>query len=99
MKYLIIVETNITNPSWVPEYLEKVTSMVSSYGGRYLTRTSSIELLEGENAPQFTLVAEFPTKEAALSLYNSDEYKPFKLNRQNGSTSKFLLVPVEGETA
>lgn len=99
MNYLIIVETNITNPNWVPEYLEKVTPMVNSHGGRYLTRTSSIELLEGDNMPQFSLVAEFPSKEAAIKFYHSEEYKPFKLARQNGSVSKFLLVPVEGGTA
>jgi len=98
LKYLIIVETNITNPNWITEYLEKVTPMVSLHGGRYLTRTSSVELLEGDNLPQFSLVAEFPSKEAATTFYNSDEYKPFKLARKKGSVSKFLLVSIEGET-
>jgi len=40
MKYLIVVETNISNPSWVNEYLEKVTPLVIFHGGNYLTRTS-----------------------------------------------------------
>jgi uncharacterized protein (DUF1330 family) len=99
LEYLIIVETNITNPAWVNDYLVKVTPMVSSHGGRYITRTQNIDLLEGDKAPQFSLVAEFPTKEAALSFYNSEEYQPFKESRQEGSSSKFLLVPVENGTA
>ena len=98
MKYLIIVETNISNPSWVNEYLEKVTPLVISHGGNYLTRTSNIELLEGGDTPQFSLVAEFSSKDAALAFYNSEEYKPFKESRQSGSESKFLLVPVENGT-
>ncbi|MGI5310018.1 DUF1330 domain-containing protein [Rheinheimera sp. WS51] len=99
MSYLFIVETNITDPSWVNEYLLKVTPLVSRFGGKYLTRTSSIELLEGAEKPQFSLVAQFPSKEDALGFYNSEEYEPFKHARQSGSASKFLLVPVENATS
>ncbi|MGI5310817.1 DUF1330 domain-containing protein [Rheinheimera sp. WS51] len=99
MSYLFIVETNITDPSWVNEYLLKVTPLVSRFGGKYLTRSSAIELLEGTEKPQFSLVAQFPSKEDALGFYNSEEYKPFKQARQSGSASKFLLVPVENATA
>ena len=99
MEHLIIVETDITDPSWVQEYLNKVTPLVLSHGGSYITRSSSAELLEGAHKPQYSLVAKFPTKEAALVFYNSDEYAPFKAARQNGSKSKFLLVPVENGTA
>ncbi|WP_233080547.1 DUF1330 domain-containing protein [Rheinheimera soli] len=99
MSYLLIVETNMTNPSWVHDYLNNVTPLVSQFGGNYLTRSSAIELLEGENKPQFSLVAQFSSKEDALSFYHSEEYKPFKQARQSGSVSKFLLVPVENATA
>lgn len=99
MKHLVIVETNITEPSWVHDYLSKVTPLLSKFSGKYITRTSSIELLEGQEKPQYSLVAEFETKEDALAFYTSDEYAPFKKARQNGSSSKFLLVPVENGTA
>lgn len=99
MSYLFIVETNITDQTWINDYLLNVTPLVSLFGGKYLTRTSSIELLEGTGKPQFCLVAQFPSKEDALGFYNSEEYKPFKQARQSGSASKFLLVPVENATA
>ena len=99
MSYLFIVETNITDPAWINDYLLNVTPLVSLFGGKYLTRTSSIELLEGTGKPQFSLVAQFPSKEDALGFYNSEEYKPFKQARQSGSASKFLLAPVENATA
>ncbi len=98
MKHLIIVETNITESSWVQDYLSKVTPLLSKFSGRYITRTSLIELLEGNEKPQYSLVAEFETKEDALAFYTSDEYAPFKKARQNGSTSRFLLMPVENAT-
>ncbi|WP_047046531.1 DUF1330 domain-containing protein [Vibrio mexicanus] len=99
MKHLLIVETNITNQSWVQEYLEKVTPILAKFSGKYLTRTSSIELLEGEEKPQYSLVAEFPSKDDALDFHSSEEYAPLKAARQSGSDSKFLLVPVENGTA
>lgn len=99
MEHLLIVEANITDPSWIKEYLEKVTPLVLAHGGSYITRSSAIELLEGDGKPQYCLVARFPSKEAALTFYNSDEYGPFKAARQKGSTSRFLLVAVENGVA
>lgn len=96
MKHLIIVESNVRTPRWIPEYFRNVIPLVTKYGGRYLTRTSSIELLEGDALkPQYSVIAEFPSKESALEFYNSDEYKPFKEARQAGSDSKLLLVAIE----
>ncbi|MGB0936739.1 MAG: DUF1330 domain-containing protein [Colwellia sp.] len=99
MKHLLIVETKITDPSWVQEYLVNVTPLLAKYSGKYLTRSSNIEVLEGNNKPQYSLVAEFTSKDNALAFYTSEEYAPYKAARQNGSSSKFLLIPIENETA
>ena len=96
MTCYFVIESTLTNPIWVPEYMEKVTPLMRQYGGRYLTRSANIEMLEGENAPQFSLIAEFPSKENAKEFYYSDEYAPFKQARQQGSDTKILLVPAEG---
>lgn len=98
MDYLMIVATDITNPTWVQEYMAEVTPLVLSHGGRYITRSSAVELLEGDGKPQHSLVAQFPSKEAALNFYHSKEYAPFKAKRQGGSSSQFLLVPIENGT-
>lgn len=99
MEHLIIVETDITDPSWVQEYLAKVTPLVLAHGGSYITRSSGSELLEGDRKPHYSLVAKFPSKDEALAFYNSKEYAPFKAERQKGSKSQFLLVPVENGAA
>lgn len=95
MEHLIIIETDITDPSWVSGYLIKVTPLVISYGGSYISRSSNVELLEGERKPQYSLVAKFPSREQALAFYHSPEYSPFKAERQHGSVSRLLLVPME----
>lgn len=99
MEHLLIVETDITDPSWVPNYLAQVTPLVLSYSGSYITRSSASELLEGDRKPQYSLVAKFPSRQAALDFYNSAAYAPLKASRQNGSKSRLILVPVENGTA
>ena len=98
MKALGIVEVNITDPSWIEEYTEKVTPMVAKYGGRYLTRSEKIELVEGEAKPQVLVVTEFPSKAAALEFYHSKDYEPYRLARQKGAKAKFMIVDVENGT-
>ncbi|HTF95678.1 MAG TPA: DUF1330 domain-containing protein [Cellvibrio sp.] len=98
MKHLAVIETNITDASWCDDYVKNVTPMLVEYGGRYLTRSPNITLLEGSEKPQFSIVAEFPSKEAALNFYDSAAYAPYKTVRLRGSTSKFMLVAVENAT-
>jgi len=48
VKYYAVAEMEITDRSWVPEYVNNVTRMVEQRGGRYLARTSKVEKVEGE---------------------------------------------------
>lgn len=99
MSVLAIIETNITDPSWIEEYTREVTPLVIAAGGQYLTRTSNIALLEGQDKPQFSVVAQFPSREIALGFYHSPAYQPYKNARLAGSTSKFLLVDIENNAS
>lgn len=96
MKHYITIEVNLIDPTWVPEYIEVVTPIVISYGGRYLTRSSQIDMLEGTDKPQFLLIAEFPSKDAALGFYNCEAYRPYKEKRLAGAQCSMKLVPAEG---
>ena len=96
LRYYAVAEIDITDPAWVPEYVEKVTRLVEARGGRYLARTSTIEKLEGEREPpQVFLIIEWPSKEAAKEFYESDDYRPFRASRESGSRSEFALVAGE----
>lgn len=96
MKYYCVAELDITDRSWIPDYIQNVTKLVERHGGRYLARTSQIERLEGERkTPQILLILEWPSREAALSFYESDEYKPYLKSRLEGARSELLLVAGE----
>ena len=96
MKYYTVAELDITDQSWVQEYVKNVTKIVELSGGRYLTRTSNIERVEGERkTPQVFLIIEWPSKDAAQAFYDSDEYRPHRQSRVEGAKSEIVLVAGE----
>lgn len=99
MKYYAVAEVNVTSPHWVPEYLSRVNHIVEAYGGRYLARTANYEIMEGDaTRHQTSIILEFPSKEAAYSFYESDEYRPLREARIAGSTGRFYFVAGEDAT-
>jgi uncharacterized protein (DUF1330 family) len=96
MKHYGVAEITVTDPGWVRDYVADVTPMVERHGGRYLARTPKLQRFEGEGPlPQVMLVIEWPSKEAAETFYESEEYRPYREARTAGSTGWFLLVAGE----
>jgi uncharacterized protein (DUF1330 family) len=96
MKYYAIVELDITDQSWVPDYIQNVTKMVERHGGRYLARTPKVEKVEGERKPpQIIVLLEWPSRETAVAFYESDEYRPYLQSRLQGARNEFLLIAGE----
>ena len=96
MKYYAVAELEISDPSWIREYVADVTGIVERRGGRYLARTGQIEKVEGEREPpQVFLIIEWPSKEAADGFYASEEYRPYRESRRHGARNQFLLVAGE----
>ena len=96
MKYYMVVEMDVTDPSWVAEYVKNVTPLVEKNGGRYLARTSRMEKVEGERKlPQVCVIIEWPSKEIAEACYSSEEYRPFREKRKAGAKNELLLVAGE----
>jgi uncharacterized protein (DUF1330 family) len=96
MKYYAVAEMDVTDPSWIRDYVANVTGMVERRGGRYLSRTGRIEKIEGERrAPQVIVLIEWPSKEVADEFYASEEYRPYREARGQGARNDFLLVAGE----
>ena len=96
MKYYCVVELDITDQSWVQQYIQNVTRLVERSGGRYLARTPKIEKVEGERkVPGIIVILEWPSREAAITFYESDEYRPYRESRIAGARNEFLLVAGE----
>jgi uncharacterized protein (DUF1330 family) len=93
VKYYAVAELDVTEPSWVADYVADVTPMVERRGGRYLARTAQIEQIEGERTPpQVLLIIEWPSRQAANDFYESDEYRSYREARRAGARNEFLLI-------
>ena len=96
MKWYTVVEIEVTDPSWIPEYVQNVTQMIERNGGRYLARTSHVEKIEGERTrPQVCVILEWPSREVADACYESEEYRPFREKRKAGARNEMMLVAGE----
>jgi uncharacterized protein (DUF1330 family) len=99
VKYYSVAEMEVTDRSWVAEYVKNVTKIVEQRGGRYLARTSRVEKVEGERKlPQVLLIIEWPSQETARAFYESEEYRPYREARIAGAKNEFLLVAGEDVT-
>jgi len=93
MPAYLIGEVIVTDESWISGYANNVHDIVHKHGGKYLSRSGNIEVLEGEPYPN-TLIAllAFPDAASAKAFANDPEYAPFGKARQDGSNSRFQLI-------
>ena len=93
MAVYVIAEIEVTDESWIPEYAEKAHEIVHKHGGKYLSRSANIEILEGDSLPT-TLIAilQFPDAAAVKSFADDPDYAPLGSARQAGSNSRFRLI-------
>ena len=93
MTAFLIASVLVKDDKWVPEYAAKVHDIAAKHGGKYLSRSGNIDILEGD-PQEATLIAliQFPNKEAAMAFATDPEYAPFGKARQDGSESRFQLI-------
>ena len=78
------------------EYQRHGLPTVAAAGGRVVAGGQSVTL-EGEDLPNGSAIVEFPTMDAALSWYNSEQYQstiPLRLG-----SSKAVMIGVLPEVA
>jgi uncharacterized protein (DUF1330 family) len=93
MTVYVIADITVTDDSWVPDYAANVHDIVAKHGGKYLSRTTNINTVEGD-AWDTTLVAliEFPSMEAVQGFASDPEYAPYAKARQAGSVSRLHVL-------
>jgi uncharacterized protein (DUF1330 family)/catechol 2,3-dioxygenase-like lactoylglutathione lyase family enzyme len=85
---------DIEKPELFQQYPPKVFALLPKYGGVVLASDTSAYVVEG-TARKMNAIIRFPSKEAALGLYNDPDYQEAKRIRQT-STSHITMVLAEG---
>lgn len=93
MAAFIIANVLVTDDKWVPEYAARVHEIAARHGGKYLSRSGNIDVLQG-NPGELSLIAliQFPDKQAAKAFADDPEYAPFGKARTAGSESTLWLI-------
>jgi uncharacterized protein (DUF1330 family) len=83
-----------TKPGFEP-YRAAVPTTIAQYGGRYLTRGSTVELIEGGPEPKRVVILEFADVAAIKRWYDSAEYQEIlPLRLANSSGRAFIIEGV-----
>lgn len=93
MTVYLIADVKVTNDKWVPAYAASVHDLVHKHGGKYLSRSGNVTILEGKPLDT-TLIAllEFPSADAVRAFITDPEYAPYAAARQAGSESRIQLI-------
>ena len=84
---------DIVDPDQFQKYPPLVMALLPKYGGEVLASDTKAFVVEGTMRTMNAIIR-FPSKEAALGLYNDPEYQEAKRIRQ-ASTKNISMVIVE----
>jgi uncharacterized protein (DUF1330 family) len=93
MAVFYIGSYDVIDPTEFQKYPPVVMALLPKYGGEVLASDLSATLVEG-TARTMNAIIKFPSKEAALGLYNDPDYQEAKRIRQK-STANGSMVLVE----
>lgn len=95
-KFYSFGEVTLINDGWVRDYLTHINGFIEKHGGKVLARTVKMEKREGErDMPTNVILIEWPSREAAIAMFDDPDYRPLRDRRQAGSKSEFYLFPAE----
>ena len=88
----LVGDIEVTDPEKYSTYASGVPETVAAYGGKYLVRGVSGEVLEGMWHPTRLVVLEFESMERAKAWYDSPEYADLKKIRQSASIGNLIFA-------
>ncbi len=90
-KGYIVGHVTISDTEAYKPYAARNDEIFPRYGGKFLVRGGTSEILEGEGHPRHVIV-EFPSYEAALACYNDPDYQENMKIRQANAEGTILVV-------
>ena len=92
MAAYVILDITVNDPAKFEDYKKLAPPAIEAYGGKYLVRGGSMEILEGDWKPNRIVILEFQSIEMAKNWINSPEYSDARALRQQTATSHAIVV-------
>ena len=90
MGALWIAHVTVTDAEAYSKYAELAGPAIAKHGGEFIARGGKFVQLEGPERPR-NVVAKFPSVDAAVNCYHSDEYQA-ALAHAKGASERDLMV-------
>ena len=90
--YCVFDVVEVTDGDKMSRYRQEVAATVEKYGGRYVVRGGSFDVVEGDWQPVYPVILEFPSLERAHRWYDSEEYGSLKAMRQEASKANGVFI-------
>jgi len=94
MAVFYIGSYDVIDPNEFQKYPPLVMALLPKYGGEVLASDLSATLVEG-TARTMNAIIKFPSKEAALGLYNDPDYQEAKRIRQKSTANGSMVLAEE----
>jgi uncharacterized protein (DUF1330 family) len=92
MSAYLIVQMTVSDPERYKQYLAPARASVEEAGGRYLVRGGEFSVLEGDGAPERTVIVEFPDRETAVNWYNGPAYEAARAIREGAAEVSMYVL-------
>lgn len=92
MAAYLVVDCEVMDPARYENYKKLAPPAIAKYGGRYLARGGTTDVLEGSWVPSRVVILEFPNMAAARRFYVSPEYTAARAERAGAARMNMILV-------
>lgn len=89
-----VVHIDVKDEEKYAAYIKGSSGVAAKYGGTFIARGGRYEQKEGREYPRNVLVR-YPTYEAALEAYESDEYQAIVGMAKDASDRQLTIVEVD----
>ncbi len=94
MPALWIAHVTVTDAEAYGKYAELAGPAIAKHGGHFIARGGRYVQLEGQERPR-NVVARFPSVEAAVECYNSDDYQQALSHARDASERELMVVEID----
>jgi uncharacterized protein (DUF1330 family) len=92
MAAYVISEVEIRDERSANEYRTRAAASIEQYGGRYLVRGASLDVVEGEGTSRRLVIVEFPSMERLREWYASPAYAEALKFRASALERRLMFV-------
>jgi uncharacterized protein (DUF1330 family) len=92
MAAYVIANIDVKDPVRYEDYKKMSPTSIQQYGGRFVARGGTCDVLEGSWTPKRLVILEFPNAARAREWWASSEYAPAKALRQATSTGDMVVI-------